>query len=102
VLAHLAGRLTARAVLVVGAYRSDELYPALPMRELRARLLGQRLAGEIRLPRPGLAQTATLVSAVLGRPAPGRVVAAVHQRSDGIPLHAEELLAAVDEDALTL
>src|SRR5690348_13144898 len=101
VLAHLAGRLTARAVLVVGAYRSDELYPALPMRELRARLLGQRLADEIRLPRLGLAQTATLVSAVLGRPAPGRVVAAVHQRSDGIPLHVEELLAAVDEDALT-
>jgi len=101
VLAHLAGRLTARAMLVVGAYRSDELYPALPMRELRARLLGQRLAGEIRLPRLGLAQTATLVSAVLGRPAPGRVVAAVHQRSDGIPLHVEELLAAVDENALT-
>src|SRR5690242_17187892 len=101
VLAHLAGRLTTRAVLVVGAYRSDELYPALPMRELRARLLGQRLAGEIRLPRLGLAQTATLVSAVLGRPAPGRVVAAVHERSDGIPLHVEELLAAVDDDALT-
>jgi hypothetical protein len=65
-------------VLVVGAYRSDELYPALPMRELRARLLGQRLAEEIRLPRLGLVQTASLVSAVLGRPAPGRVVAAVH------------------------
>jgi DNA-binding CsgD family transcriptional regulator/tetratricopeptide (TPR) repeat protein len=101
VLGHLAGRLSARPVLVAGAYRSDELYPALPMRELRARLLGQRLAEEIRLPRLGLAQTATLVSAVLGRPAPGRVVAAVHQRSDGIPLHVEELLAAIDEDALT-
>jgi tetratricopeptide (TPR) repeat protein len=101
VLGHLAGRLSARPVLVAGAYRSDELYPALPMRELRARLLGQRLAEEIRLPRLGLAQTATLVSAVLGRPAPGRVVAAVHQRSDGIPLHVEELLAAIDDDALT-
>ena len=68
VLGHLAGRLAARPVLVVGAYRSDELYPALPMRELRARLLGQRLAEEIRLPRLGLVQTASLVSAVLGRP----------------------------------
>ena len=101
VLGHLAARLAARPVLVAGAYRSDELYPALPMRELRARLLSQRLAEEIRLPRLGLAQTATLVSAVLGRPAPARVVAAVHERSDGIPLHVEELLAAVDEDALT-
>ena len=29
------------------------------------------------------------------------MVAAVHERSDGIPLHVEELLAAVDDDALT-
>ena len=101
VLGHLAGRLAARPMLVAGAYRSDELYPALPMRELRARLLGQRLAEEIRLPRLGLDQTAAMASAVLGRPAPAQVVAAIHERSDGIPLHVEELLAAVDEDALT-
>ena len=100
VLGHLAGRLATRPMLVAGAYRSDELYPALPMRELRARLLGQRLAEEIRLPRLGLDQTATMTSAVLGQ-APARVVAAIHQRSDGIPLHVEEFLAAIDEDALT-
>ena len=29
------------------------------------------------------------------------MVAAVHERSDGIPLHVEEFLAAIDEDALT-
>ena len=69
VLGHLAGRLATRPVLVVGAYRSDELHSGLPMRELRARLLGQRLAEEIRLPRLGPDQTATVVSAVLGRPA---------------------------------
>ena len=32
---------------------------------------------------------------------PAQVVAAIHERSDGIPLHVEELLAAIDEDALT-
>ena len=101
VLGHLAGRLATRPVLVAGAYRSDELYPALPMRELRARLLGQRLAEEIRLPRLGPDQTATVASAVLGRPAPAQVVAAIYERSDGIPLHVEEFLAAIDEDALT-
>ena len=101
VLGHLAGRLAARPMLVAGAYRSDELYPALPMRELRARLLGQRLAEEFRLPRLGLDQTAAMTSALLGRPAPAQVVAAIHDRSDGIPLHVEELLAAIDEDALT-
>ena len=58
-------------------------------------------AEEIRLPRLGLAQTATMTSAVLGGPAPAQVVAAIHERSDGIPLHVEEFLAAIDEDALT-
>ena len=101
VLGHLAGRIATRQILVAGAYRSDELYPALPMRDLRARLLGQRLAEEIRLPRLGLDQTATVASAMLGRPAPAQVVAAIHERSDGIPLHVEELLAAIDDDALT-
>ena len=35
VLGHLAGRLATRPLLVTGAYRSDELYPRLPMRDLR-------------------------------------------------------------------
>ena len=101
VLGHLAGRLATRPLLVAGAYRSDELYPRLPMRDLRARLLGQRLTEEIRLPRLGLAQTAAMTSALLAGPAPAQMVQAIHERSDGIPLHVEELLAAVDEDTLT-
>src|SRR5262249_59379225 len=64
VLGHLAGRVATRPILVAGAYRSDELYPRLPMRELRARLLSQRLAEEIRLPRLDLAQTAAMTSAL--------------------------------------
>jgi len=101
VLGHLAGRLATRPLLVAGAYRSDELYPRLPMRDLRARLLGQRRCEEIRLPRLGLAQTAAMTSALLGRPAPAQMVQAIHERSDGIPLHIEELLAAIDENTLT-
>ena len=100
VLGHLASRLATRPLLVTGAYRSDELYPRLPMRDLRARLLGQRLTEEIRLPRLGLAQTAAMTSALLGQ-APAQMVQAIHERSDGIPLHVEELLAAIDEDTLT-
>ena len=99
VLGHLAGRLAARPMLVAGAYRSNELYPRLPMREVRARLLSQRLAEEVRLPRLDLAQTAAMTSALLDRPAPAQMVQAIHARSDGIPLHIEEFLAAIDEDA---
>jgi hypothetical protein len=101
VLGHLSARLAERALLVAGTYRSDELYPQLPMRELRTRLVGQRLAEEIRLPRLTLDQTASMTSATLGRPAPAQVVAAIQERSDGIPLHVEELLAAIDQGAWT-
>jgi DNA-binding CsgD family transcriptional regulator/tetratricopeptide (TPR) repeat protein len=101
VLGHLAGRLGARPVLIAAAYRSDELYPQRPMRDLRSRLVGQRLAEEIRLPRLSPAQTAAMTSATLGRLAPAQVLTAVHKRSDGIPLHVEELLAVLGDEALT-
>ncbi len=100
VLGHLAGRIANRPVLIAGAYRSDELYPSLPLRDLRARLLAQRLAEEVRLPRLGVDQTATMTSATLGRPVPAQLVAAIHERTDGIPLHIEEFLAAVGENSL--
>jgi DNA-binding CsgD family transcriptional regulator len=101
VLGHLAGRIANRPMLIAGAYRSDELYPSLPLRDLRGRLLAQRLAEEVRLPRLGLGQTATMTSTTLGRPVPAQLVAAIHERTDGIPLHVEEFLAAIDENSLT-
>jgi hypothetical protein len=85
VVGHLAARLPARPLLGRRAYRSDELYPRLPLRRWRARLLPQRLAEEIRLPRLDPAQTAALAGALLGHPPPAGVAAAVHDRSDGIP-----------------
>ena len=63
----------------------------------RSRLLTQRHAEEVRLERLTSAQTGTVVSLLLGGdlPAPREVVEAVHARSDGVPLHVEELVAAV-------
>jgi len=72
VVAHLAARLAGRPLLVAGAYRSDELYPRLPMRHWRARLLTARQAEEVRLPRLTRDQTAALTRALLGQaPRPG-------------------------------
>jgi DNA-binding CsgD family transcriptional regulator len=96
VVAHLAARLAMRSTLMIGAYRSDELFAHAPMREWRQRLVSQRLAEEIRLPRLTIAQTATLASSMLGGTAPSQLVTAIHDRADGIPLHIEELLAATD------
>ena len=49
VLERIARRLPTLPILLVGTYRSDELYPRLPVRSWRSRLLTQRLAEEVRL-----------------------------------------------------
>ena len=90
-------------VLVVGAYRTEELPPGAFFREWRARLIGQRIAEEARLAPLTYEQTALMTTLIFdtGLPAPREVVAAVHQRTDGIPLHVEELLGALPEEAKT-
>jgi len=97
ILATLARRLPETPLLVVATYRSDELYPRVPMRDWRARLLTQRLAEEARLPRLPLEAVATMTTLLLASelPAPHDLVEAVHRRTDGIPLHVEELLGTV-------
>ncbi|MCY1145389.1 LuxR C-terminal-related transcriptional regulator [Actinoplanes sp. Pm04-4] len=94
VLARLAQHARTARFMVVGTYRSDELYPRVPMRQWRTRLLTQRLAEEVRLPRLDPAQTAELAAAITGSALPGAAAAALHTHSDGIPLHVEEFLAA--------
>lgn len=97
VLFHVARMIRSMPALLAGTYRSDELYPRVPMRDWRARLLGQRLAEEIRLERFDLRQTATVASSMLGGdlPAPRDLVEALHARSEGVPLYIEELLGAM-------
>ena len=103
ILAELARRIRDRPVLMVGAYRTDELPTGTILREWRARILTQRLAEEARLAPLTLEQTALMTTLILstGLPAPREVVAAVHERTDGIPLHIEELLGALGDDART-
>jgi DNA-binding CsgD family transcriptional regulator/tetratricopeptide (TPR) repeat protein len=97
ILAALARQLPELPIQVTASYRSDELYPAVPMREWRARLLAGRLAEEARVTRLDRAGTAMMATLILGSPlpAPADLVASVHERSDGVPLHVEELLAVV-------
>ena len=98
VLAQLARRLGDLPVLVVATYRSDEVFGRVPMREWRTRLLTGRLADEVQLPRLTAGEIATMAGAVLGQatPVPADIVEALELRSDGIPLHVEEFLAALD------
>ncbi len=101
IVAELARRIRDRPVLLVGAYRTDELPTGTILREWRARLLTQRMAEEARLAPLTFDQTALMTTLILstGLPAPREVVAAVHERTDGIPLHIEELLGALGDEA---
>jgi len=85
-------------LLIMGDYRPDEFPVDSIHREWRARLLSQRFAGEVKLRRLTLEETGVVTTLILGGdlPAPRDVVEAVHKRTNGIPLHIEELIAALD------
>ena len=97
VIGDLARRAREVPLLLVAGYRLGELPTGSIHREWRARLLSQRLAEEVRLERLTHDQTALVTTLILGTglPAPREVVAAIYERTDGIPLHIEELLAAL-------
>jgi len=101
IIGELARRIRDLPVLLVGAYRTDVLSAGTLLRGWRARLLTQRMAEEARLTPLTLDQTALMTTLILstGLPAPREVVAAVHERTDGIPLHIEELLGALSDEA---
>lgn len=96
IIAELARVSERRRILVIAAHRRDETAEDARVRAWRARLLTQRLAEEVRIDRFTLAQTSTMVTLLLGTglPAPRDLAAALHERSDGLPLHIEELVAA--------
>ena len=77
------------------------LLPGTSLRDWRSRLLTQRIAEEVRLTPLSPADTALVTTLILdtGLPAPREVAAAVYERTDGIPLHIEELLGALSDDA---
>jgi len=101
VIGELARQTSERPLLLVADYRADD-FPADGIhREWRSRILSQRHADEIRLRPLTIDETGIATTLILGGelPAPRDVVEAVHERTNGIPLHIEELLAALDADA---
>lgn len=78
--------------LLVGTYRRDEVDRRHPLAAVLARLERRHAVTRVRLERFTEAETAAMVAAVTGRPAPYRAVAALHQRTGGNPFFLEELL----------
>lgn len=82
-------------LLFVAAYRSDELPRGHPVRGLRVELRRAGRFNEIVLEPLDVRGTAELTAHVLRLP-PGRsLVAAIHDRTEGIPFFVEELAAAL-------
>ena len=100
IIAELARRSRDRAILLACGYRTDETLD-VNLRDWRSRLLTQRIAEEVRLAPLSKADTALVTTLILdtGLPAPREVVDAVYERTDGIPLHIEELMGALSADA---
>lgn len=95
-LERVARRAPSLPLLVCAAYRSDDAAGGGRLREWRALLLAQRRAEEIHLRRLTASETRTVLASILGADTPLVALAgALHLRSDGIPLHIEEMLAAL-------
>ena len=101
IIAELARQSRDRPLLLTGDYRTEDVAPGASLRDWRARLITQRIAEEVRLAPLTEAETALVTTLILdtGLPAPRDVAAAVFERTDGIPLHIEELLGALSAEA---
>ena len=101
-LTEVARQTRDRSMLLVGAYRSNEAVAGTVLRDWRSRLVTQRIAEEVRLGRLSRAETALMTTLILGTglPAPRDVVDAVYARTDGVPLHIEELCSALGRERL--
>ena len=101
IIAELARRSRDRALLLTGDYRAEDVPRGTSLRQWRARLVTQRIAEEVQLAPLDATETALVTTLILdtGLPAPRDVAAAVYERTDGIPLHIEELLGALSAEA---
>ncbi|PZR89265.1 MAG: hypothetical protein DLM67_19280, partial [Candidatus Nephthysia bennettiae] len=82
-------------IVLVGAYRSDAMTRAHPMRRLRTELRRAGSLQELVVEPLGPADTGRLLERVLAAPAAPDLVAAVHDRTEGLPFFVEELAAAL-------
>ena len=101
IIAELARRSRDRQLLLTGDYRTEDVPRGTSLRQWRSRLITQRIAEELRLMPLDADETALVTTLLLdtGLPAPRDVAAAVYERTDGIPLHIEELLGALSAEA---
>src|SRR3954451_20088010 len=81
--------------LLIGTYRPDEVTYRQPVAGLLARMERRHAVTHVRLDRLTPSQTAALLAAATGAPAPLRAATALPHRTGGNPFFLEELLRAL-------
>jgi DNA-binding NarL/FixJ family response regulator len=99
VLADWATPLLGLPLLIVGAYRSDQLPRQHPLRSLRSKLRRTPHGAQrhVHLGPFTPDESAQLIRRILGEAITPEVLATVHRRAHGLPFYLEELAAAVAE-----
>lgn len=100
ILERLAPMVRMTSSLVLGTYRSDEVISGGALAAWRTRVLQQRYAEEVHLQRLTAEGTARLAESLLGQVPPSDFLETLHERSNGIPLHIEELIQAASAEAV--
>src|SRR6186997_513402 len=98
-LAFLIRHLRTERVVLVMTFRADELHRRHPLLPWLAELERGGRVERIDLQRLDHAETAALLTAILGTPPADDLVDQIHRRSDGNPFFVEELLGAGNEAA---
>src|SRR4051794_26279845 len=96
-LAALAAPLRELPMLIVGAYRSDEVGRGHPLRRLRADLRRGRLLRELTVAPLDAAASAQLAEHDLGAPLSPALAGALYDRTQGVPFFIQELACALQE-----
>jgi DNA-binding NarL/FixJ family response regulator len=87
--------LEAVPVLILGAYRSDEVSRGHQLRRVRSELRRRRRLQELTVEPLGPVDTAALAARVLGAQLGNRLARALYDRTQGVPFFIEELAVAL-------
>jgi DNA-binding CsgD family transcriptional regulator len=99
ILPPLAGALAGEPLLILGAYRNDEIPRGHPLRRMRTELRRLRRLHEVTVEPLDRAATAALAARVVGGDPGARLADVLYDRTQGIPFFVEELATAlVDGD----
>ncbi|HEV2921084.1 MAG TPA: AAA family ATPase, partial [Actinomycetota bacterium] len=94
-LLHLDRMLKTAPMLLLGAYRSDEVSRGHPLRRLRSELRRRRRLQELMVEPLGPAETAQLAARVLGARPGSTLARTLYDRTQGVPFFIEELAIAL-------